>query len=198
MSQTSLLQGRPSFNQCSTGKLHLTAISRETDQNITPRAHAALPPNVSAILVNGDHSTPRSNINNTVSPYESLHMLRQGAQTTRISSEGFQQHQKLALMQIRAQKTLKKVRKLLKSQMSFQNETDEILQETRPYIRNPPLSLSTSSLASKQINKSEDAVTGSSNRVGNKRTEIMLFCDNQNNGYQTLKLDGGPERKVFH
>lgn len=90
MSQTSLLQGRPSFNQCSTGKLHLTAISRETDQNITPRAHTSLPPHVSAILVNGDHSTPRSNINNTVSPYESLHMLRQGAQTTRMSSEGFQ------------------------------------------------------------------------------------------------------------
>ena len=97
-------------------------------------------------------------------------------------------------MQIRAQKTLKKVRKLLKSQMSNQNETDEILQETK--LMHPPLSVSNSSLASKQINKSEDAVTGSSNRVVNKRGE-MLFYDNSHNGYQTSKHDG-QERKVYH
>lgn len=65
----------PSNNHFSTGKLHQTAVSRETDQNITPRGVGGITPAV--ITAPADNSTPRSNINNiTVSPYESLHMLR--------------------------------------------------------------------------------------------------------------------------
>jgi hypothetical protein len=75
-------------------------LSRETDQNITPRNVGIA---FNAVFVH-DNSTPRSNINNTntVSPYESLHMLRAGAQTTRLSSEGHHYNQHLTLIQIRA------------------------------------------------------------------------------------------------
>ena len=63
-----------------------------------------------------DIGTPQSNINNTpVSPYESVTALRVGAQTTRLSSDkGYQNNKNLTLIQIRVQKTLHKIRKILK------------------------------------------------------------------------------------